>query len=76
MNHVDVRILLQIGKCRLMKTKIISELKNGLAFPRSRGEAAAQEQMRIFRQAIERQNVQFLRKGENLGRGRIFIYCI
>jgi hypothetical protein len=34
-----------------MKTKIISELKKGLGFPKSRGEAAAQEQMRILQQA-------------------------
>jgi hypothetical protein len=37
-----------------MKTKIISELKNGLGFAQSRGEVAAQEQIRIFRQAIGR----------------------
>jgi hypothetical protein len=35
-----------------MKSKIISELKNGLGFPRTRGEVAAQEQLRIFRQAM------------------------
>jgi plastocyanin len=36
-----------------VKTKIISELKNGLGFPQSRVEvAAAQEQTRILRQAI------------------------
>jgi hypothetical protein len=35
-----------------MKTKIISELKNGLGFAQSRGEVAAQEQIRIFRQAM------------------------
>jgi hypothetical protein len=36
-----------------MKTKITSELKNGLGFPQSRVEvAAAQEQTRILRQAI------------------------
>jgi hypothetical protein len=33
-----------------MKTKIISELKNGLGFAQSRGEVAAQEQMRILQQ--------------------------
>ena len=35
-----------------MKSKIISELKNGLKFPQSRGEIAAQEQIRIFEQAM------------------------
>src|SRR5262245_7378766 len=35
-----------------MKSKLISELKNGLGFPRTRGEVAAQEQIRIFRQAM------------------------
>jgi hypothetical protein len=33
-----------------MKSKIISELKNGLGVPRTRGEVAAQEQLRVFRQ--------------------------
>ena len=35
-----------------MKSKIISELKNRLMFPQSRGEIAAQEQIRIFGQAM------------------------
>jgi plastocyanin len=35
-----------------MKTKITSELKKGLGFPQSRGKVAAQEQAKIFRQAI------------------------
>jgi hypothetical protein len=33
-----------------MKSKIISELKKGIGFPQSRGEVAAQEQMRILKQ--------------------------
>ena len=44
-----------------MKSKLISELKNGLGFPRTRGEpqvpgtrgeVAVQEQIAIFRQAL------------------------
>jgi hypothetical protein len=35
-----------------MKTKITSELKKGLGFSQSRGKVAAQEQAKIFRQAI------------------------
>jgi hypothetical protein len=35
-----------------MKTKIISELKKGLGFPQTRGEVAAQDQMRIIEQAM------------------------
>ena len=35
-----------------MKTKNVSELKNELGFPRTRGEVAAQEQMKILRQVI------------------------
>lgn len=35
-----------------MKSKIISELKNGLGFPMTRGEVAAQEQIKIFRQSM------------------------
>ena len=34
-----------------MKSKIISELKNELGFPQSRGEVAAQEQMKIISKA-------------------------
>jgi len=35
-----------------MKSKIISELQNGLGFPRNRGEVVAREQQRIFGQAM------------------------
>src|SRR5438874_1514589 len=35
-----------------MKSKIVSELKNGLEFPHSRGEVAAQEQRTTLGQAM------------------------
>jgi hypothetical protein len=41
-----------MNKYKPMKSKIISELKNGLGVPRTRGEVAAQEQLRAFRQVI------------------------
>jgi hypothetical protein len=35
-----------------MKSKVISGLKEELGFPRTRGEVAVQEQIKIFRQAM------------------------
>jgi hypothetical protein len=41
-----------------MKIKIVSELKKGLGFPHSRGEVAAQENARIFGQAMAESKVE------------------